>query len=96
MIFPNIQAPSHHYRKKITSFFFTMKHMKHVKHLKHHNTHGPKKANELRDKDSATGATMPTPMQQAADAWNKIVLVGEFAGEFYSYESDFIFGVFCT
>lgn len=47
-------------------------------------------------KISATGAAMPTPMQQAAGAWNKIVLVGEFAGEFYSYESDFIFGVFCT
>lgn len=54
------------------------------------------KFNELRNKDSATGAAMPTPMQQAAGAWNKIVLVGEFAGEFYSYESDFIFGVFCT
>ena len=93
MIFPNIQAPSHHYRKKITSFFPSMKHLK---HLKHHNTHGPQKFNELRDKDSATGAAMPTPMQQAAGAWNKIVLVGEFAGEFYSYESDFIFGVFCT
>ena len=73
-----------------------MKHLKHLKHLKHHNTHGPQKFNELRDKDSATGAAMPTPMQQAAGAWNKIVLVGEFAGEFYSYESDFIFGVFCT
>lgn len=29
------------------------------------------KFNELRDKDSATGAAMPTPMQQAAGAWNK-------------------------
>lgn len=90
MIFPNIQAPSHHYRKKNNILFFSMK------HLKHHNTHGSQKFNELRNKDSATGAAMPTPMQQAAGAWNKIVLVGEFAGEFYSYESDFIFGVFCT
>ena len=76
-----------------------------MKHQKHHKTRETletpyyswsQKFNELRDKDSATGAAMPTPMQQAAGAWNKIVLVGEFAGEFYSYESDFIFGVFCT
>ena len=76
-----------------------------MKHQKHHKTletletpeySWPQKFNELQNKDSATGAAMPTPMQQAAGAWNKIVLVGEFAGEFYSYESDFIFGVFCT
>ena len=90
MIFPNIQAPSHHYRKK-NNILFSL----------HETLETPQyswsqKFNELRNKDSATGAAMPTPMQQAAGAWNKIVLVGEFAGEFYSYESDFIFGVFCT
>lgn len=96
MIFPNIQAPSHHYRKKITSFFFTMKHMKHVKHLKHHNTHGPKNS-----MNSATKIVLPERRCQPQCSklrvlGIRIVLVGEFAGEFYSYESDFIFGVFCT
>lgn len=86
-------------QKKITSFFPSMKHQKHqkhVKHLKHHNTHGPKNS-----MNSGTKIVLPERRRHPQSSklrvlGIRIVLVGEFAGEFYSYESDFIFGVFCT